>query len=36
MLFFCLPGVTLNAVTIRLSLSVSREAVEINYHSLCP
>ena len=34
-LFFCLHGVTLNVVTIRLSFSVSGEAVEINYHSLC-
>ena len=35
MLFCCLHGVTLNAVTICLSFSVSGEAVEINYHSLC-
>ena len=33
--FFSLHGVALNAVTICLSFSVSGEAVEINYHSLC-
>ena len=35
MLFCCLHGIALIAVTIYLSFSVRGEAVKINYHSLC-